>query len=147
MGLKIVFLGCFLWYFVCNLKFSIHTIWFFSLCLVCIAILPVSCVLCCPFVWFSPYYRACYPCSVSCRYVRERGKKAVGPMTLSIVSWTPLGLFSICFRHMYQGSGCRPSHLTSHDPSLGNPGFFTSHPSHPAHISAMADSSPPLPGR
>ena len=23
-------------------------------------------------MWFSPYYRACYPCSVSCRYVQGK---------------------------------------------------------------------------
>ncbi len=146
MGLKIVFLGCFLWHFVCNLKFSIHTIrffsyvwyvWRYSLFRVFYAVL-----LCGFLLTTGPVIRV-----VSVAGMSGREGKAVGPMTLSIVSWTPLGLFSICFRHMYQGSGCRPSHLTSHDPSLGNPGFFTSHPSHPAHISAIADSSPPLPGR
>ena len=46
-----------------------------------------------------------------------------------------------------QGMGFRPSHRTSHLPLRGNPGFLSPHPSHPAHIRAMAVSRPPLPGR
>lgn len=51
--------------------------------------------------------------------------------------------FSVGEGHGNQGSGFRPSHLTSHD--LGNPGLCSLHPSHPAHISATVVSSPPLP--
>lgn len=118
---------------------------------VCTAVMRVSCVWRCHSEWGHSAVSIVFTTAVPILPAAGMpgiGSESSGGHDYSDVSWPPLsGYFRFVGVTACHGSGCIPSHLTSHDPSFGNPGFFTSHPSHPAHINAMADSSPPLPGR